>query len=261
MITRPAALALVMVTACTFAGTGGSGGSAQLGSTGGSDDTASAGPSNAATDTASDAANSTTDAPDVDTGVNTTTSAAGDGTSAAATSAGDDAGTTAAVDPCDSPPTVMLQQTADQGVVVPPMQIFGTVAYSEIAESGTISFTFAADCADEYAIWVQVYDGEPGPFDLLPGEFADSYYVEVDGSGSEVNWDYGCDTVATPWSWQAISTHGPDCSDDSMAVFDFAAGQHTLEFRNAEAGDATELPPTAAMLSSVIITNDLDYHP
>lgn len=254
-------LVVVLVSGCSFdAGSGG--GAGQLGSGGGDtigsttgDGLGTAASGDAASTTAAATSAATTMPPD--TGIATTTGEH-DGTTTISGGT-DDGSTTEPVDPCASPPTVMIDLGVADGVVSEPMQVSGSVAYSEVAEMGSITFSLDLDCPDQYAIWGHVYDGEPGLINIVPGDPADAYHVEVDATAIE--WAYGCDTLVSAWSWQAISTHAPDCSDDSMVVFDLAAGPHTLMLRNVEAGEALALPPSAAMLDGVIITNDLDYHP
>ncbi|MBC8066857.1 MAG: hypothetical protein IAG13_00870 [Deltaproteobacteria bacterium] len=184
-------------------------------------------------------------------------------------SSSDDGGeastTSVEVDPCSLDPAFSVSFEADMTTLAGTMMLgMGgdgqPYAYSADAETGSATVTFASECADEYAIWAFVYDGDPllnTPFD---NSTADRMRVTVDGG--DTDWRYGCQTGLDPWSWQAVGTNNVICTNDNLAVYSLPPGEHTVAFTPTEAGTpGADSPGSAAALMRLIITNDLDFMP
>jgi hypothetical protein len=181
---------------------------------------------------------------------------------------GDDEGssTTAPVDPCSLDPAFMVTIEADAATLGGTMML-GMLGngdhylYSTTADTGSASFTFHTDCADEYAIWGDVYDANPLFLDFLDeGNGADR--MRVDLGASVTDWNYKCQTGAEQWSWQSVSTNNAICSNDALVVYSLVAGEQTVVFTPTEGGETNGgSPGNAAGLRRIIITNDLDFVP
>lgn len=188
----------------------------------------------------------------------------GDGTS------GDGGGTTAddgqtsdtgdPSGPCQE--TVRELVLVEGATVTPPMQTAvsemgeGTVAFSEVAEQGTVAFLADLPCSDTYHVWGRVNDFNPGTHDS--GD-PDSYYVTVD-TGQELTWFYGCGTTDSPqWTWQPVHDGelGADCDAGTILEVDLDAGVHTIVVRNREEAWFDSF----AAIARILVTNDPDYVP
>jgi hypothetical protein len=150
----------------------------------------------------------------------------------------------------------------EDATVTPPMQTAvsemgeGTIAFSEVAEQGTVVFLADLPCADTYYIWGRVNDFNPGTHGS--GD-PDSYYVTVD-TGQESTWFYGCGTFDSPqWTWQPVQDGelGADCEEGVRLEVDLDAGVHTIVVRNRE--DA--FFENFAAIARILVTNDPDYVP
>ena len=133
----------------------------------------------------------------------------------------------------------------------------GTLAFSQIAEQGTITFTFDVPCAGAFAVWGRVLDVDPGVNNYDP----DSYYVHVDGA-PESGWFYGCQTDQKPagYSWLRVRTgeQGIPCDETVPLLVDLAAGVHTITLRNREQQDGDG---NVAAVARLLIVNDPNYTP
>lgn len=130
------------------------------------------------------------------------------------------------------------------------------VATSEVADSGTVTFTVDVPCPGEYLVWGLVWDYWPGAYAT---DDPDSHYVAADG-GSEVVWRYGCQTGEGDdgLSWQRFEALQAQPCDTVALVLDVqAAGEHTLSFRNREWGSGS----VVAGVSALILTTDATLDP
>lgn len=175
---------------------------------------------------------------------------------------------TTGVDPCSAAPPFQLALDANQAVLAGSMAKGGlfdgkVYVYGETAADGSASFAIDLPCTDEYMVWAEVYDAEPGPLDLplYASDPGDAFEVEIGGIVTE--WLYGCQwDVFDTWGTLAVST-SPDCLSNDKVVMSLVAGQHTLTITPLEGGaHAGGLSPgSVAALSRVIITNDLENAP
>lgn len=130
------------------------------------------------------------------------------------------------------------------------------VATSEVADSGTVTFTVDVPCPGEYLVWGLVWDYWPGAY---ASDDPDSHYVAANGGG-EVVWRYGCQTTEGDdgLSWQRFEGLQAQPCDTVALVLDVeAAGEHTLSFRNREWGSGS----VVAGISAVILTTDASLDP
>jgi hypothetical protein len=188
----------------------------------------------------------------------------GDGTSDdGAGTSGDGGGTSNTGDssgPCQGFVSELV--LVEDSTVTPPMQTAvsdmgeGTVAFSEVAEQGTVVFLVDLPCSDTYYVWGRVNDFNPGTHES--GD-PDSYYLTVD-TGQELTWFYGCGTAELPqWTWQPVhdGEFGADCDASVILEIDLDAGVHTIVVRNRE--DAWF--DNFAAIARILVTNDYDYVP
>lgn len=213
----------------------------------------------AATTADSDDAASTTDSPPPD----DTTSTETETTAAATTAAETDPETTAAttddpVDTCGAAYTHTPVPVADAKLEFPmvaelSMSGEGKIASSAIDELGTVDFTVELSCADEYTIWVRVFDAVPGSQDNDP----DAYYAQAD-DGPEVAWIYGCDTtkLVPGWSWQRVRST-PTCDTATDWAPKLGAGTHHIVLRNREGAAQNN----KAAVARILVTNDPNIVP
>jgi hypothetical protein len=181
------------------------------------------------------------------------------------TDSGDGGGTSDTGDPTGSGPcqqTVTELVLVESSTVTPPMETAvsemgeGTIAFSEVAEQGTVVFLVDLPCADTYYVWGRVNDFNPGTHGS--GD-PDSYYVTVD-TGQEMTWFYGCGTFESPqWTWQPVHDGelGADCEAGIDLEADLDAGVHTIVVRNRE--DAWF--ENFAAIARILVTNDPDHVP
>jgi hypothetical protein len=201
--------------------------------------------------------------------VTTETSPSDDTTSAAAETGDEGPDITTGADPCSMAPPFLLQLDASTATLTGSMALGGTLdgrtyAYGETVDAQTMaSFAIDLPCSDEYIVWAEVYDAEPGPLDLplFESDPADVFEVEIGGIVTE--WRYGCQwDVFDTWGTFAVSA-SPDCILNDKVVMSLVAGQHTLSIKPREAGEHTGglTPGSVAAFSRVYITNDLDSPP
>ncbi|HEY8379694.1 MAG TPA: hypothetical protein VIK91_24545, partial [Nannocystis sp.] len=147
-------------------------------------------------------------------------------------------------------------------VVVPPMkkvmsgQEVSLIAYSPVAEMGTVTFTVNIVCSDTYYLWGRVLEYHPG---ASVTNDPDSYYVQVDG-GPESDWYYGCQTFGLlpnyHWLPVRLGPPGHACGSAERLALPLTPGLHTITLRNREGLD--DLNHVAAV-ARILITNDPDY--
>lgn len=173
------------------------------------------------------------------------------------------------LDPClDNPTITVTLQAANAtltGDVMLAAQLDGTqYVYGETPMGGAARFDFEVQCADDYAVWLRVFDGEPGlDTQLIPGNPADAVHVDVTGIATDFR--YGCQTLGAPfWSWQAVSNNDNACLSNDRVIHSLVAGQHFVEISMLEggmfSGDAFS-PGEVAAVSQIIVTNDLEFEP
>jgi len=132
----------------------------------------------------------------------------------------------------------------------------GLVAFSGVAESGAVTFTFDLPCPGTYLAWGRVLDMWP---DVHDNYDPDSFYVQADG-GPEAGWFYGCQTADKPgYRWLRIrpGVEGAPCDSFEPWVLDLSAGVHTIRLRNRE----WESEGRVAVVARVLLVNDPDYLP
>ncbi len=266
----PTVAALLLVAACGLdtSGIGNASGSLVSGTTGA---TSGADSVDSSTTAAGTTAHGGTEGDDTTAAATTVNS---DPADADTGSSGDDASssttTTEPVDPCADNPPFTLVLEANTAVLTPPMAqgtlLDGTTeyVYGETANAGGASFEVELPCTDEYMVWADVFDGEPGPDDIAfwAGDPADALRIELGGVVTE--WTYGCQTAGPGlWSRQAVSTHDFGCLIDDKVVYDLDAGTHTLSIVPLEGGGHTGwiIPGDVAAVERVIITNQLRVQP
>lgn len=220
--------------------------------TGTTGDTPPPDPTTGAATTGTTGATGTTDAGDASTGTTGDATTSDPGTDTNATT-GDTA--CPALD-------VQLLVLVEGSVVEPPMVTEesqlgeGVIAYSPVAEAGTVEFTVDLPCAGEYTVWGRVHDELPGTLEGNP----DSYYARVDG-GPEITWVYGCQTTdAEPgWTWQRIqAASGPLCDESVDWVSPLGPGPHAIRLRNRESARGFT---TSASVARILVTNDPGFVP
>ncbi|MCH9685911.1 MAG: hypothetical protein K0V04_31040 [Deltaproteobacteria bacterium] len=151
---------------------------------------------------------------------------------------------------------------AADAAVEPPMQLDvasaaegqPSVAKSEIAEAGQITFEVEIPCAGDYGIYGLLWDVYPAD---LGG--ADSFHIGV-GGAQEFVWRYGCQTVDEEYSlsWQALQRLEGEPCDVTPIVVEFPApGTYAISLRNREEGSG----PVAAGISALLVTSDLAADP
>jgi hypothetical protein len=263
-MTRSSLLSLLLAVGCSF-DAGGIGHAAGLPTeamdTGGTSSGSGGGTTIEATSIGSDAETSgmvTSASTTTTTGVDDTTGASSEsGAPQSETSTGE-------LDPCDGPPPFHVEIAASDAMLGGTMMLgmLGNgdqYVYSETANDGTATFSFATDCPGEYAIWGLVYDGDPIIVDV-GGQAADRMQVNL---GSEsTDWRYGCASGVVSWNWTSVGTYDEICIPDPKTVYQLEAGDHSVVFVPTEGGTANESDPgEAAALQRIIITNDLDFSP
>lgn len=193
-----------------------------------------------------------------------------DGSTSDASATSDDGpDITTGADPCEMAPPFLLQLDPMQATLSGSMAQGGTLdgrdyVYGETVDDETVA-TFQIDlpCSDEYMVWAEVYDAEPGPLDLplYASDPADAFEVSIGGIVTE--WRYGCQwDVFDTWGTFAVSI-SPDCILNDKVVMSLVAGRHTLAIKPLEGGAHTGglTPGSVAAFSRVYITNDLDNPP
>ncbi len=191
------------------------------------------------------------------------TTDAGTTTATTATTSSDTGTTTTGTgESCNGAAINVLLLAGDAVAVAPMMKLMsmmgeGTIAASDVAEEGTITFTAQLPCGDSYAVWGRVVDTIPGVNEKDP----DSFYMRAD-DGSERGWFYGCETTELPagYSWRRLragSGEGMGCVIAEDWTLDLSAGTHTITLRNRE---ATGMNGSAAV-ARLLVTNSLDYVP
>jgi hypothetical protein len=133
----------------------------------------------------------------------------------------------------------------------------GIHAQSEIADAGTITWTFEVECPIEVVIWGVVWDEMPGALD----NDADSFWARVDLEDPEWKWVYGCETDNTMagWTYQRVSHNaGSDICNVGALSWDLDAGMHTFRLRNRESSPDFQ---AAAAVARVLVTSDFDHVP
>lgn len=287
---RLAAWTLPCALACSFDGTGQSGGpgsqsgvttamsgGTSTGATGTTGDSGvtTGGASMAGTTGAIDA--STTDdrttGPMTLTGVDPTT---GDGTTSTTTddTTSSDPSTTTSTTSDDTTTTgppddscqgqgmvVKILELVDDAVIMWPMEKEwsqfgeGTLASSPSANQGTVDFTINVPCSDNYILWGRVVDQYVGAHDYDP----DSFFVNAGGLG-EVTWIYGCQTDGNQfkWSWERVQQNfNSSCNGPAAVTVPLAAGTHHIVLRNRE----SENDGARAGIARLIVTNDPNFVP
>ncbi|MFO0631585.1 MAG: hypothetical protein U0168_01905 [Nannocystaceae bacterium] len=265
---RAAALGAATMIGCSL-DSGGLGHASGVGSASvGQSDTASSDGGGATSSSGAGGSSGTSGTGDGDDGSSGATAASESGTDASTATAGESS-SGAPPDPClDNPTITVTLQAADAtltGDVMLAAQLDGTqYVYGETASGGTATFDFSLQCAGDYAVWLRVYDGEPGlDTQIIPGNPADA--VRVDVTGLVTDFRYGCQTLGAPfWSWQAVSDNGNACLSNDRVIHSLVAGQHYVELSMLEggmfSGDGFS-PGEVAAVSQIIVTNDLDYEP
>ncbi|MBK8234231.1 MAG: hypothetical protein IPK74_01620 [Deltaproteobacteria bacterium] len=177
--------------------------------------------------------------------------------------------TTEPTDPCADHPPQSVTLMADQATLAGDMMLASlydgtTYVYAETAGMGTATFAFDLQCADDFAVWMLVFDREPGlDTALVPGNPADSAHVDVTGAATD--WRYGCQNLgAPPWSWQAVSENGDNCISNDRITFALPAGSNTITVSMLEGGTwsgNTISPGDVAAVKQILVTNDLDFEP
>jgi len=188
----------------------------------------------------------------------TTTGLTTDGTTTDATTTG--VPETTGPPACDEMFFKEVLLVADAVVTAPMEEIVsgkgeGTVAFSKVAQAGTVEFTVDVPCDGEYAVWGRVQDSNPGLVDADP----DSYYVRVDGGG-EGGWFYGCQTdgLMSGYHWLRVTTAAQPVCGGGVWSPQLAAGSHTFRLRNREP-EAFDFD--VAAVARLLITNDMTYVP
>ncbi len=178
-------------------------------------------------------------------------------------------------DPCDNPPLVTIEISADQAILNDNMHLgdiggeVGDYAYSEAELSGRASFGFLVDCQDEYRAWAYVHDPVTGPFALGFWGDPDSFRVSFDADvGTRASWLYGCELNAigkggATWAWLP-ATDNEWCDGPPFITWVLDPGPHAFHMTNREAGthmvSGSEIGEVAAV-ARVIITNDPGFTP
>jgi len=156
--------------------------------------------------------------------------------------------------------TILLVENA---TVVAPMEKLmsgkgeNTIARSEVAEQGSVTFTIELPCDGPVAVWGRVQDTNPGLVNSDP----DSYYVSVDGvDDTDAGWYYGCQTEgkASGYHWLRVTTSAePACGGPEWTP-DLGAGTHSFRLRNRE---PVAFDDDIAAVARLLITNDMGYVP
>ncbi|MEM6992097.1 MAG: hypothetical protein AAF721_16420 [Myxococcota bacterium] len=198
----------------------------------------------------------------------------GGGTTAAPadsdTTAGDaDDGTTEApatdtsMGACDEPEIAVLVMSEDAEVEDPMMQLEsmvlpeGTIyARSDVAEEGTVTYTFDLECDADVIVHGLVWDRFAG----FEPQNPDSYYTSMDDEDPEGLFPYGCQTVGesdSVWSWQLIVPLDGELCGTAPGIYSLEAGTHTLRLRNREQGQMDNF----AGIAAIVVTNDANLNP
>ena len=174
---------------------------------------------------------------------------------------GEDDGSTDPQPNCDEP--IDLLVWAEDADVAPPMT-FGyaseadgepAVAYSSVAEEGTVTFELDVPCAGTYNAYGLVWDALPGAWS---DPDADSLYFDVEGS--EVVWRYGCQTLGllNALSWQPLAAlQAQPCAANGVVFEVEQPGTYTLSFRNREEGSESMV----AAIAALALSTDPDFDP
>lgn len=133
----------------------------------------------------------------------------------------------------------------------------GIVAYSEVAEQGTVSFPIDVPCDGQLYVWGRVRDAKPGTGSDDP----DSFYTRVD-AGPESSWFYGCQTGGenSSYRWKRVRTgvQGEPCDDNTVWPVSVTAGAHTITLRNREPKSQVG---GVAVIARLLVTSDPDASP
>lgn len=199
------------------------------------------------------------------TGESTSTTTTGPETSSTGemmTSAAETTTSTTGPPACDGMFVKQITLVAD-ATVAPPMttQVSmmgeGTVAFSGVAEQGTVTFGFEVPCTGAFAVWGRVLDHEPGVENYDP----DSFYVHADDQ-AEAGWFFGCQTQGQPaaYQWLRVQTgaQGSPCDQQVPLTVGFTAGSHTITLRNREQQDNGG---NVAVVARLLIVHDPSYTP
>lgn len=161
---------------------------------------------------------------------------------------------------CDAMVVKEVLLVADAGVTAPMEKIMsgkgeGMVAFSEVIEAGTVTFSVDLPCDGTYAVWGRAQDTNPGNVNADP----DSYYVRVDGGG-EGGWFYGCQTngLAPGYHWLRVTTAAVPVCGGGEWLPKLVAGSHTFTLRNRE---PVAFDDDVAAVARLLITNDMNYVP
>src|SRR2546425_1035319 len=140
---------------------------------------------------------------------------------------------------------VYLALEAESATLVSPMAISsdpnasgGKYIAPTANESGTATFSINIPVAGTYVVWCRV---------LSPDGGQDSFYVSVDGGTEFVYSTVINGGYSSAWQWTFVNA---DMLNPS--VFNFSAGQHSIQLRSREAYTA---------LDQLVITNDRSYVP
>lgn len=256
----------MLLAACSLdsSGFGSTAGSVGSADSRGTSESSDGGESSSSTAPGTSEAQESTGAPE-----STTQPATSDGTTTEPQPTSDDGhDPTTDADPCSAPPPFTLELGADEAVLSGTMALGvlfdgTTYVYGEIAEDGTATFDVELPCGDDYMVWAEVFDAEPGPLDLplYTSDPGDALRVEIGGVVTQ--WSYGCQwDVFDAWARLAVST-SPDCITNDKVVMSLVGGQHTLTIAALEGGEHTGglSPGSVAAFARVFITNDLENSP
>src|SRR5439155_481320 len=149
------------------------------------------------------------------------------------------------VNPAGSFTPVYLAVEAESATLVSPMSISsdqnasgGKYLAPTADNSGTATFTINIPVAGTYVVWFRV---------LSPDSGQDSFFVSVDG-GTEFTYSTVINGgYSNAWQWSFVNSDAIN-----PAVFNFSAGQHSIQFRSREAYTA---------LDQLVVTNDRSYVP
>jgi hypothetical protein len=158
---------------------------------------------------------------------------------------------------CADVPYKQIVTVAESTTVAPMIKTMsqqgeGMVAFSEVAEEGTVTFPIDVPCDGQLVVWGRVRDAKPG----TGGDDPDSFYTRAD-AGPESSWFYGCQTGGenSTYRWKRIRSgvQGEPCDTNTVWPVSVTAGAHTITLRNREAksqGGAT------AVIARILVTSD-----
>lgn len=144
-----------------------------------------------------------------------------------------------------TPPTHTLFLEAESGTRVAPMQTGsdpaasnGQYVYSQIANSGTVTFNLNVPMAGDYVVWCR---------NLSPNDSTDSFLVSVDGGTQDI-YDTADNTWSANWQWSQLNGR----TAGKPRVLTLASGSHELTFQAREA---------FTKLDSIYVTSDRNFVP